>query len=889
MHSKKIILLVSLLSLLVSASSVSAAKWYDDYRKAQEAAKEADWKTAIMLFKRAIKAEPEAARKKKRGFSSIIYIPYFKLGMAYLKKGDYQNARNYCLQAKEMGAAEQAAVNQCLAMTAKFLKTVEPPPTQTPAPSTPTPASQKGIPPRIQLFSQIPAETTDDSIELYGVVEDEDGIQALNIISDNLGFIRIMRIPGSQQKRQEFESVKVLDSGQSTITIEAIDMRGEVARQEFSIVRTSVPSVASAQTPTPTLVPTPTSIPTPIPLSPTPTPLPPTPTPQLPTPTPTPTPSKIEQLLKQADTYFDERWFLTPEETNAFDVYQEVLEIDPTNRHARERLREMMRMYKAWGDANDQQAKYTKAKTFYQRYLNIAQYLVEDLGDQSITLEFQEVQKQLQALEATPTPSPTPTHSPTPTRQTPTPTLVPTPTSIPTPIPTPTPISPPTAIPTPMPTSGPDTHPSIVITSEIPEETTEAMLEVRGFATDDHGIQDVKVNVQHAGGSKGLAVGVPSQRNQEQFSAEVALNNGQNTITVEAIDTRGQTEKKTFTVVRTSPPTPQPPSTGTVADSIQRPGNVYAVIIGIGEYKDERIPDLNYTVNDAQGLYDVLIDPDYGGIPEDHIRLLLDEKATDRNIKRNIGQWLRRQAKEEDTVIIYYSGHGAPEEGDTYWVTHNADIDDLFATALNNNDIAQMLEDIESERVITFLDSCYSEATIKRTKQTRSIQTEIPWEKFSGKGRVAISASDGKQLSLELHEYQHGVFTYYLLEGLKGKADENHDAVIDVDEIWDYVKYQVKDTAKKAGNPQNPVLQGSLSAGIPVTFNLPLLRQKKEEQQSAQKLEQLKDLFTQGHISPKHYNCSHKILKSGGYNIWIDSLLAGDIDPEVFSESFECR
>ncbi len=246
-------------------------------------------------------------------------------------------------------------------------------------------------------------------------------------------------------------------------------------------------------------------------------------------------------------------------------------------------------------------------------------------------------------------------------------------------------------------------------------------------------------------------------------------------------------------------------------------------------------------------------------------------------------------SKKEDTVIIYYSGHGAPEEGDTYWVTHNADIDNLYTSALNNNDIAMMLERIQSERVITFLDSCYSAATVKRKVKTRSIVTEIPWEKFSGKGRVAISASDGKQLSLELHEYQHGVFTYYLLDGLKGKADENGDGIIEVDEIWDYVKYQVKDTAQKSGNPQTPVLQGELSAGIPITFNLALLRQKDEERQNSQKLEQLRQLFTQGHISPKHYNCSHKILKSGGYNIWIDSLLAGDIDPEVFSESFECR
>jgi len=160
--------------------------------------------------------------------------------------------------------------------------------------------------------------------------------------------------------------------------------------------------------------------------TPTPTVLSPTPTPQLPA--PTSMPSEIEQLLKQADTYFDKRWFLTPEDTNAFDVYQKVLKVDPTNRHAREKLRDMMRTYKAWGDSNYTRMNYPKAQTFYQRSLKIAQYLVEDLGDQSIIQEFQDVQKQLQALEATPTPSPTPTPTPippTPTPRPPTPTPTP--------------------------------------------------------------------------------------------------------------------------------------------------------------------------------------------------------------------------------------------------------------------------------------------------------------------------------------------------------------------------------------------------------------------------------------------------------------------------------
>lgn len=307
-------------------------------------------------------------------------------------------------------------------------------------------------------------------------------------------------------------------------------------------------------------------------------------------------------------------------------------------------------------------------------------------------------------------------------------------------------------------------------------------------------------------------------------------------------------------------------------------GETYAVIIGVGEYLDEKIPDLRFTVNDAQGLYEVLTDPEHGGVPDDHVKLLLNEKVTPRNIKYAIGTWLKRQVKEEDTVIIYYAGHGAPEGPETYWVTHDASIDDLYSTALSNNEIFDMLNRLRSKRLITFLDSCYSAATVKRKAQTRDIVTEIPWEKFSGEGKATISASDGKQLSLELEAYEHGVFTYYLLEGLRGEADRNFDGVVEVDEIWDFVKHQVTDTAQKHGNPQTPVFQGSVTAGIPLTRSA---RKTKQER--------LAELLEQGIITQEQYDCAITIIQSGESNLLIDGLMSGRIDETLFGQLFTCQ
>jgi hypothetical protein len=157
----------------------------------------------------------------------------------------------------------------------------------------------------------------------------------------------------------------------------------------------------------------------------------------------------------------------------------------------------------------------------------------------------------------------------------------------------------------------------------------------------------------------------PADLEQQQFKATVQLDIGQSEIVVEARDTSGQVTTKTFPIVRKAAQSGNVTATAASPGTALRSRDVYAVIIGIGNYQDPSIPPLHFTVNDAQGVYDLLTDPNYGGIAKDHITLLLDQDATASKIKRAIGKWLSQQAKEDDTVLIYYAGHGAPEGEET--------------------------------------------------------------------------------------------------------------------------------------------------------------------------------------------------------------------------------
>src|SRR5262249_872252 len=107
------------------------------------------------------------------------------------------------------------------------------------------------------------------------------------------------------------------------------------------------------------------------------------------------------------------------------------------------------------------------------------------------------------------------------------------------------------------------------------------------------------------------------------------------------------------------PQTGRPGSAGAPGRGCTEP---MAVVIGVGDYENKNIAKLRYTVNDAEVLYRTITGP--GGFKKEHVLLLTDKterKPTLRNIKWALGTFLARSAKRDDTVLIFFAGHGAPE------------------------------------------------------------------------------------------------------------------------------------------------------------------------------------------------------------------------------------
>jgi uncharacterized caspase-like protein len=257
-------------------------------------------------------------------------------------------------------------------------------------------------------------------------------------------------------------------------------------------------------------------------------------------------------------------------------------------------------------------------------------------------------------------------------------------------------------------------------------------------------------------------------------------------------------------------------------------GQRWAVVVGISHYKHggPDLANLRYADRDAKAFYEFLISPRGANFPKSNIRFLTNEMATLGNLKDALYVFLQN-AIEEDLVIIYFAGHGSPEPADDknlYLLAYDTDPKRLPSTAFPMWDIETALSRyIRAERVVLIADACHS-AGIGGGFATRAIAVEgNPVNRFliqlakSGRGRAIFTASEAGEQSQESQNWGggHGVFTYFLLEGLKGKADTNKDGIVSLGEAMDYTDEQVRRATR---NKQHPDTSGNFDRSLPLAI-----------------------------------------------------------------------
>ncbi len=305
----------------------------------------------------------------------------------------------------------------------------------------------------------------------------------------------------------------------------------------------------------------------------------------------------------------------------------------------------------------------------------------------------------------------------------------------------------------------------------------------------------------------------------------ISLSAGFNQILLTVYGKSGEKISKTFTVNRRVMNVPISSDAGKLPRNTNQPQQ-WAVIVGISEYQNPQIKNLSYADRDARVFAEFLQSSAGGGFDPNRMKVLLNKDATLQNIKSALNSFLR-QTIEKDLVIIYFAGHGAPEPANpnnNYLLPYDTDPNSLETSAFPMWDVNTALTRyIPSKKVVVFTDACHSGgissdiATRGMTlTETNLINQYLSDLSKSKEGTIVFTASQAGEVSQELDKFGHGVFTYFLLEGMKGKADFNNDYTVTIGELMDYVEEKVK---RQTNGNQHPTRnQGSYDKDLTISL-----------------------------------------------------------------------
>ena len=187
--------------------------------------------------------------------------------------------------------------------------------------------------------------------------------------------------------------------------------------------------------------------------------------------------------------------------------------------------------------------------------------------------------------------------------------------------------------------------------------------------------------------------------------------------------------------------------------------------IGVNRYIDRNIRDLNGAGRDAIALWALFSDT----IPEIDARLLINANANVNGLRQALQETLEN-ATSDDTVIVFFSGHGSPDHRLT---AHDTSLEDLANTTLPMQELADLFKASQAKSILCILDCCFSGGTPAKVLETSPIPRTLgnPLQTLSGSGRMILASSNFDEPSYELPTTGHGVLTKALLDTLQSTED----------------------------------------------------------------------------------------------------------------------
>jgi len=299
----------------------------------------------------------------------------------------------------------------------------------------------------------------------------------------------------------------------------------------------------------------------------------------------------------------------------------------------------------------------------------------------------------------------------------------------------------------------------------------------------------------------------------------LTLASGHNTVQVSCMNERGaESYRQTVDV--------------NLPAAVQKP-DLWMALMGVSNYADKRF-NLNYAAKDARDVEAAIRAVNSGNYREIHTLLLADNDVTREQLPR-IREFLMKAGR-DDAAILFYAGHGMVDSSlDYYLGTYDTDFTAPSQRAIPYDDIEQLLDGIAPLRKLLLVDACHSgeidkddvimtdnqrrqsvsggitfravgEGTLRPLSVGADHLNSVLTENFSnlkrGTGATIISSASGLQVAVEGQQWQNGLFSYCLMQGLHDqRCDIDGDGRLSVSELQQYCQRQV---ALLSGGRQQP-------------------------------------------------------------------------------------
>lgn len=249
-----------------------------------------------------------------------------------------------------------------------------------------------------------------------------------------------------------------------------------------------------------------------------------------------------------------------------------------------------------------------------------------------------------------------------------------------------------------------------------------------------------------------------------------------------------------------------------------------ALVIGVSSYQHVRKLPVA-VLNDAHDIAAVLSHPDLCALDPGNVTLLLDGDATLSGIRAALGN-LSQACKADDTVIIYFTGHGGilgdGAKAATYLVPVDGNLMRYEHTMLSEAEFSRILKALSARRVLVILDACHAGGAVTLKGSVDEVEEFTPGYTSKslallseGAGRAVFASCAPSETSLVLGSARNSLFTTHLLEGLRGKGEPIGSQVVRIFNLFGYVAPKVQ---AESGGKQSPNFKADVDANFAVAM-----------------------------------------------------------------------